>query len=143
MNNKAGVSLILMVLLAGCTQVVGSPPVNRTAAQDGLAEARNQVADAEAAAAAALSSDVVPSVEAATGNCRGMAAAAERTMTARQMGAPMVDVMEAAAKSGDAYKKIVIDAYDWPLIQTERVRDQVIAEFQNAAYRECIKSPTT
>lgn len=141
MNNNASVSLLMVVLLAGCAQGAGGSPVNRTAAQEAAAEATKHAAEAEAAAAAALAPEVVTSIEAATGHCRGIAAAAERTMTARQMGAPMSDVMEAATKAGGVYEKIVVDAYDWPLIQTERVRDQVISEFQNAAYRECITSP--
>lgn len=143
MKNKAGASLFMVVLLAGCAPGTGGSPVNRTAAREAAAEANRAVAEAEAAATAAPAPDAVPRVQVATGHCRGIAAAAERTMTARQMGAPMADVMEAAAKAGDAYEKIVVDAYDWPLIQTDRVREQVIAEFQNAAYRECITSPAT
>jgi hypothetical protein len=143
MKNKAGVSLLVVVLLTGCTPGAGGSPVNRTAAREAVAEANKAAAEAGAAAAAALAPDTVLRVKAATGHCRGIAEAAERTMTARQMGAPMADVMEAATKAGGAYEKIVVDAYDWPLIQTDRVREQVIAEFQNAAYRECITSPAT
>ena len=143
MKIEVGVSIVIAVLLAGCAQGAGSSPANRTSAREAAAEATKQAAEAEAAAAAALGAEAATSIEAATGHCKGIAAAAERTMTARQMGAPMADVMEAAAKAGGAYEKIVVDAYDWPLIQTERVRDQVITEFQNAAYRECITSPAS
>jgi len=102
-----------VVLLAGCAQGAGGSPVNRTAAQEAAAEATKHAAEAEAAAAAALAPEAVTSIEAATGHCRSIAAAAERTMTARQMGAPMSDVMEAATKAGGVYEKIVVDAYDW------------------------------
>ncbi|WP_144635012.1 hypothetical protein [Bordetella genomosp. 13] len=76
--------------------------------------------------------------------CRIVDAASRKIMTARQLGMPMAQVMDLTRNTdNDAVRNlmgmIVVGAYEFPAYRTRDEREQVVADFADTAYRECVK----
>ena len=81
----------------------------------------------------------------AQSTCDIVAEYAEASMTARQSGASLQDLMAvvnsgANKESNDFFMLMVIDAYAVPAYNTESYQQKAIAEFKNSNYRSCLKT---
>lgn len=69
---------------------------------------------------------------------------AEATMSARQTGVDVVDMInlanETGGKLGTLSKALAIDAYKMPSYSTKEFKDREIAEFGTRHYLNCIKN---
>lgn len=77
--------------------------------------------------------------------CQTVGNLAKEIMSARQAGLPMQGMMKAVDKAGvtkesEATKLLVIAAYERPRYSTEEVKSEVITEFQNKVFLECVKA---
>lgn len=93
-----------------------------------------------ASAAAREAQQAVDTLRASTAeHCQGESAAAERVMTARQLGAAMSTVMTTATKYGEPYVGFVNTAYAMPRLSTVEEKDVVIDDFRDEAYKRCLE----
>lgn len=95
-----------------------------------------------AAAAIALTAcaPVVADEEVSTAEwCGAMHGLAEEVMTSRQIGVPMPDVM-AVADGLPAMERMTMVAYDMPRMSVEGNQNDMIADFANDVYRECLEA---
>lgn len=75
-----------------------------------------------------------------TDRCKTWSGMAETIMKARQVGAPMSELMDAAEEANsEAMKKIVIMAYEKPRFSAEEVQKRSTDEFRDEIYLACIK----
>lgn len=69
---------------------------------------------------------------------------AETTMSARQAGVDIVDMINLANKTGGKLgalsKAMAIDAYNMPSYSTQEFKDREIADFGTRHYLNCIKN---
>lgn len=70
--------------------------------------------------------------------CSGVAKNAEILMELRQSGVPMDEVLKAS--DGEVAIRLVVKAYKWPLIQDQSTRKEVIADFRDSMYAQCLEA---
>lgn len=74
-----------------------------------------------------------------TDYCKVIYKIAEATMTARQAGASMPEVIGALRKNmkGDSFDSMAIKAYNYPRYNTEKLKRKSITDFANDYAQKC------
>ena len=74
--------------------------------------------------------------------CGAVSEIAEVIMDARQKGVPiqrMIDLMADAGEYQDLAYELILEAYDYPHIGTDRLVNDVIREFKTKTYLSCVR----
>jgi len=85
------------------------------------------------------------SARADTDTCLKMSSAAKNTMVARQMGAPMDDLiamaqgLDVSSRERKFFISMIVDAYDYPKLRVEENKDEAIMEFAADYLIMCLK----
>jgi penicillin V acylase-like amidase (Ntn superfamily) len=72
-------------------------------------------------------------------NCKSLSSLARVIMELRQMGVPMHEVIEKAGDAPETVTRIAIMAYGEHMYHTESIKQQVINEFENKFFLECMR----
>jgi len=76
----------------------------------------------------------------AGGYCESLAGLAETTMSVRQAGVPLTDVISTYDKdTPNIVKAMTIMAYDSPMWGSDKMKRQAATEFSNKVYLMCFK----
>jgi len=74
--------------------------------------------------------------------CQSIGATAEMIMKARQGGVSIDRMIEIAAEGEELQElmyELILEAYDYPHVTSERVVENVIREFKNKTFLDCVR----
>lgn len=77
---------------------------------------------------------------AAGDSCKKVSALAAQAMAARQDGKLLEDSLESIGDGSKFAQKMILKAYDQPVMTLKTMKEGSVKEFQNDAYRECLEA---
>lgn len=73
-------------------------------------------------------------------SCKKISALAGQAMTARQNGQLLEDSLEKIGDGSKFARNMILRAYERPVAMMEALKPEMVREFQNEAFRECLSA---